>query len=156
MTICCCYCITFLIQYLFQFYSSTRNPTVIWEELHHHPSRQKCTCPLCVLAVQMPTADESSHSAATTSTSQRCILPIRYITLPNSILPSLKKLLLPTGILTSTGKKSSLGQSNPPPQMASWSSLPTFHNTLDRQTDRNHHSIYQHPCSYVSYTQQNG
>jgi len=39
-------------------------PKVIWEELCRHPSRQKMDSPAVCASCAMPTADESSHSAA--------------------------------------------------------------------------------------------
>jgi len=41
-----------------------RNPKVIWEEPHHHPSLQRMGSTTVCYTCTMPTADESNHSAA--------------------------------------------------------------------------------------------
>jgi len=120
----------------------TRNPKVIWEELHCHPSRQRMDSPA---ACAMPTADEYNHSTDSTqhshhrSTSMHAI-PHNYTT---------KSPLVTMGCPTFTPKLPfllrwspphliypSLDWSHSPPQTASRSNNPFFHNSpTNRQTD---------------------
>jgi len=70
--------------------------------------------PVCYIRTTMPYSPYTSHCSVR--------FPLQNLPLSIGIPPHQKKIILGTTRLTT--------------QMASWSSLPSFHNTLDRQTKR--------------------
>jgi len=85
-----------------QYQQSTRNPKVIWEQPRRHPSRQRMDSHAARSICAMPTADESSHSAAGRPTTYRTHRSATFSlsTLRCPIPPSLKICPFPLGIPT--------------------------------------------------------
>ena len=114
---------------------------------------------LCHAQYAMPTADNSPITQP----------PVRYVltTVPHSrslytlhcaVRFPLKICLFQLGDPHLHRRKISFGQPDQPPQTASQSSLPSFHNTPDRQTDRQKPSfrLYQYSRRCVSYMRRRG